>query len=173
VRSDKLQVAPSDNLLITTLNMQSIPLFWTQRVGTRDIASGLYSGYSRFKSHWNKEYLACSFSWFCSVFTNKRKAFTSATKNLCIFHANEYYAAVIQLQDTTTEKLDICWTVHHRVNWRIKNQLDATYYFIVLFIGSTCFGHYYAHHQEVATMMLITTLVVSFLICCRLEVRCG
>ena len=27
------------------------------------------------------------------------------------------------------------------VNWRIKNQLDATYYFIVLLIGSTCFGH--------------------------------
>jgi len=33
-------------------------------------------------------------------------------------------------------------------NCRIKNQLDATYYFIVLLIGSTCFGHYYAHHQE-------------------------
>ena len=43
--------------------------------------------------------------------------------------------------------------------WIIKNQLDATYYFIVLLIGSTCFGHYYAHHQELATMMLITTLV--------------
>ena len=41
--------------------------------------------------------------------------------------------------------------------------------FIVLLIGSTCFGHYYAHHQELATMMLITTLVVSFLVCCRLQ----
>jgi len=54
-----------------------------------------------------------------------------------------------------------------------KNQLDATYYFIVLLVGSTCFGHYYAHHQELATIMLITTLVVSFLVWCRLEVRCG
>jgi len=54
-----------------------------------------------------------------------------------------------------------------------KNQLDATYYFIVLLIGSTCFGHCYAHHQELATVMLITTLVVSFLVCCRLEVRLG
>jgi len=54
-----------------------------------------------------------------------------------------------------------------------KNQLDATYYFIVLLVGSTCFGHYYAHHQELATVMLITTLVVSFLSCCSLEVRCG
>jgi len=32
-----------------------------------------------------------------------------------------------------------------------------SHYFIVLRIGSTCFGHYYAHHQELATMMLITT----------------
>jgi len=48
-----------------------------------------------------------------------------------------------------------------------KNQLYATYYFIVLLIGSKCFGHYYAHHQELATIMLITTLVVSFLVCCR------
>jgi len=51
------------------------------------------------------------------------------------------------------------------VNLKNKNQLDATYYFIVLFIGSTCFGHYYAHHQELATIMLITTLVLSFLVC--------
>ena len=52
-----------------------------------------------------------------------------------------------------------------------KNPLDAAYYFIVLLIGLICFGHCYAHHQELATMMLITTLVVSFLVCCRLEVR--
>ena len=62
---------------------------------------------------------------------------------------------------------------NNKWNWRIKNQLDATYYFIVLLIGSTCFGHDYAHHQELATIMLITTLVVLFLVFCRLEVRCG
>ena len=54
-----------------------------------------------------------------------------------------------------------------------KNQLDATYCFIVLLIGSTCFGHYYVHHQELVTIMLITALVLSVLVCCRLEVRCG
>ena len=43
---------------------------------------------------------------------------------------------------------DVCWTVHHCDNWRIINQLDVTYYFIVLLIGSTCFGHYYVRHQE-------------------------
>ena len=54
-----------------------------------------------------------------------------------------------------------------------KNQLDATYYFIICLIGSTSFMHYYDHHQELANMMLITTLAVPFLVCCRLEVRCG
>ena len=47
-----------------------------------------------------------------------------------------------------------------------------THYFVVLLVGSTCFGHYYAHHQKLTTMMLITTLVVSFLVCCMLEIRC-
>ena len=35
-------------------------------------------------------------------------------------------------------------------------------YFLVLLLGSTCFEHNYAHHQELTTVMLITTLVVSF-----------
>ena len=39
---------------------------------------------------------------------------------------------------------------------------------LYFYIGSTCFGHYYAHHQELMTVMLITTLVVSFLVFCRL-----
>ena len=59
-----------------------------------------------------------------------------------------------------------------RTELKNKNQLDATY-FILLLIGSTYFGHYYALHLELATIMLITTLVVSFLACCVLEVRCG
>ena len=44
--------------------------------------------------------------------------------------------------------------MYHCDNWRIKNQLDATCYFIVFLTGSTCFGHYYAHHQELATYLL-------------------
>jgi len=62
---------------------------------------------------------------------------------------------------------------HNKILLKAKNQLDATYHFIVPLIGSTCFGHYYAHHQELTTIMLITTMVVSFSVCCRLEVRCG
>ena len=33
-----------------------------------------------------------------------------------------------------------------------KNQLDATECFIALIICSTCFGHFYAHHQELETI---------------------
>ena len=68
---------------------------------------------------------------------------------------------------------DVYWTVHHCDNWRIINQIDVAYYFFVLLIGSTRFGHYYAHHQELSTVTLITTMVVSFLVCCMLELRCG
>ena len=83
------------------------------------------------------------------------------------------YALYWNYATSNTSIFYVCLTVRHCDNWRIKHQLDATYYFTVLLIGSTCFGHYYAHHQELATIMLITTLVVSFLVCCRLEIRCG
>jgi hypothetical protein len=36
---------------------------------------------------------------------------------------------------------DVYWTLRHCDNWRIKNQLDATCYFIVLLVGSTYFEH--------------------------------
>ena len=36
---------------------------------------------------------------------------------------------------------NVYWTVHHCNSWRMKNQLDATCYFISLIMRSTCFGH--------------------------------
>jgi len=44
--------------------------------------------------------------------------------------------------------------VHHCNSWRIKDQLVVTCYFISLLMCSTCFGHYYIHHQELATVLL-------------------
>ena len=38
---------------------------------------------------------------------------------------------------------------------REKNQLDATECFIVIIICSTCFGHSYAHHQEIETILVL------------------
>ena len=35
---------------------------------------------------------------------------------------------------------------------RKENQLDATEWFIAPVICSTCFGHLYAHHQELETI---------------------
>ena len=37
---------------------------------------------------------------------------------------------------------------------REENQLDATEWFIALTICSTCFGHLYAHHQELETKLV-------------------
>ena len=47
-------------------------------------------------------------------------------------------------------------------NLKNKKKLDATYGFIILMIGSTCFGYSYAHHQELTTIVLITTLAFRF-----------
>jgi len=38
---------------------------------------------------------------------------------------------------------------------REENQLDATECFIALIICSTCFGHLYAHHQELETILVL------------------
>ena len=40
------------------------------------------------------------------------------------------------------------------ISWRIEDQLDVTCYFILHFMCSTCFGHQYIHHQELATILL-------------------
>ena len=46
-----------------------------------------------------------------------------------------------------------------------KNQLDATEWFIALIICSTCFGHFYAHHQELETVcVLLPPMVCDALI---------
>jgi len=44
-----------------------------------------------------------------------------------------------------------------------KKQLDANSCFIILMIRSTCFGHFYAHHQELTTIVLFTTWSFRFL----------
>ena len=43
-----------------------------------------------------------------------------------------------------------------------KNQLDVTECFIALMIRLTCFGHFYAHHQELETIcVLLPPMVCS------------
>jgi len=38
---------------------------------------------------------------------------------------------------------------------REENQLDSTERFIALMICSTCFGHLYAHHQDLETILVL------------------
>jgi len=49
--------------------------------------------------------------------------------------------------------------VHRCICVEKKNQLDATECFIALIICSTCFGHFYAHHQELKTIQGVSRLV--------------
>jgi hypothetical protein len=44
----------------------------------------------------------------------------------------------------------------------VLNFLYTIYYFIVLLIGSTCFGHNYAHHQELSTMITINIVYYTY-----------
>ena len=48
----------------------------------------------------------------------------------------------------------LCWIILPPVYVEIKCQLDATDVFTAdLTEGSTCFGHHYAHHQELKSII--------------------
>ena len=58
--------------------------------------------------------------------------------------------------------LDVCLSVHRCICVEKKNQLDVTECFIALMIRSTCFGHFYAQHQELETIcVLLLPMVCS------------
>ena len=62
-------------------------------------------------------------------------------------------------------KLDVCLSVHRCICVEKKNQLDVTEWFIALIICSTCFGHFYDHHQELETIcVLISPMVCDALV---------
>jgi len=62
---------------------------------------------------------------------------------------------------------------------RGENQLDATECFIALIICSTCFGHLYAHHQELETVLVLLPHMVvggqvqGSRLCVRDKVNCA
>jgi hypothetical protein len=49
----------------------------------------------------------------------------------------------------------VCLSVHRCILVGKKNQLDATEWLIALIICSTCFGHFYAHHQELENIRVL------------------
>ena len=50
---------------------------------------------------------------------------------------------------------DVCLSMHCCICIEKRNQLDVTECFIALMICSTCFGHFYAHHQELETICVL------------------
>ena len=74
-------------------------------------------------------------------------------------------------QITIQQEIKICiWlyvylSAHRCICIDKKNQLDVTEWFIALIIRSTCFGHFYAHHQELETIcVLLPPMVCSTLL---------
>ena len=69
----------------------------------------------------------------------------------------------------TEYNFDVILTVHRRQYVEIKCQLDATEVCIADLIAcSTCFGHHYAHHQELKSILqwllpVVFGAVVSFI----------
>jgi len=57
-------------------------------------------------------------------------------------------------------KINVCLSVHRCICIEKKNQLDATEWFIALTICSTCFGHFYAHHQELENIYVLLPPIV-------------
>jgi hypothetical protein len=54
----------------------------------------------------------------------------------------------------TQYKSDVCLSVYCCICVEKKNHLDATEWFIAL-ICSTCFRHFYVHHQELETICVL------------------
>ena len=66
---------------------------------------------------------------------------------------------VMTMKTTPNSYISWCLSVHLCIYIEKKNQLDATLWFIALMICS-CFGHFYAHHQELETICVLLTSMV-------------
>jgi len=73
-----------------------------------------------------------------------------------------------QLWSSLTSALTVNFQIqkqHYGICVQKENQLDATEWFIALIICSKCFGHFYAHHQELETLcMLLTPMMCDALV---------
>jgi len=69
---------------------------------------------------------------------------------------------------------EVTLKLQHKYTVEIKCQLDATEVFIADLIAcSTCFGHHYAHHQELKSIIQWLLPVVFHAVVFKLLVWCG
>ena len=86
-----------------------------------------------------------------------------------MFHrviSRSYVIDVPQSGDVSRDRFSHKWFVNmESFKRREENQLDATECFIALIICSACFGHLYAHHQELeAILVLLPYMVCNVLV---------
>ena len=78
-------------------------------------------------------------------YLDKRSEIDLGLTNICYIH-KIYFLSVVKYFRNNTKHVNLKFDVEK------KNQLDVTECFIALMIRSTCFGHFYAHHQEIETI---------------------
>ena len=116
-----------------------------------------------------RKMLKCQISWksvewelSCSMRTDRRtdrqdeaiscfSQFSKAPK-----HTHTYWGNTLLFSSMINILEQHFWLI-----WEEENQLDATQCFTELVIYSTCFGHVYAHHQELATILLVWHVVCN------------
>ena len=98
--------------------------------------------------------LPVQYSFIVSVFSCNITGCLYYYCNLQKAHFNAALASFVPsltfILNVKTSEFDVSLTVHRRYYVEIKCQLDATDGFFIadLIACSTCFGHHYAHHQE-------------------------
>ena len=109
---------------------------------------------------------------------NISKKLCREDRNTCFIFNSEFLRISFDLWDdvekygragqVTDDNIIWLWCIFSRPSLsmlREEHQLDTTEWFIALIICSTCFGHLYAHHQELeTTLVLLPHMVCNALV---------
>ena len=99
--------------------------------------------------------MGMSFLMYAFFLRNTTGVYNEALVYLCVEKTSGWLEGE-QISIVYRVKLIWCIFVHASLYMhREENQLVATEWFIALVISSTCFGHLYAHHQELETILVL------------------
>jgi len=75
---------------------------------------------------------------------------------------NHYFLIILSSHLTLDlpSEFDVCLSVHRCIRVEKKTNYMLLNVFISLIICSTCFGHLYAHHQELETILVLLPQMV-------------
>jgi len=97
-------------------------------------------------------------------------------KNIGLLQIKNIFLKIVFVSELRGAKVRVMLvrTEHNKKYLEIMCQLDATEVFIAYLIAcSTCFGHHYAHHQELKSIIQWLLPVVFHAVVFKLLVWCG